>query len=67
MYYTPPDAKTLSDRLRSVLSQLEEATRTVEGVGDELLLDHLVRTGEIDPNDDDDFTSKKTITPKKGG
>lgn len=51
--------KELSERLAQTLDRMEEVLREISAVGDELMIQYLIETGELDPDDITDFMTRK--------
>lgn len=57
--HTPAPKKELSERLSRTLDRMEEVLREISAVGDELMIQYLIETGELNPDDITDFMTRK--------
>ncbi len=54
-----PDAKYLSERLYKILTQLEIIMEEVGALGDEMMDQYLIESGQVTPDNTDDFLTRK--------
>lgn len=57
--YIPVPKEELSQRLTRVLDQLSILTENINHVGDELMVQYLVESGELNPDNIADFLNRK--------